>query len=158
MPSRLKGLFSACAVVTLLAITAILPARAGNIRVGAMEIDNAWTHATSWDAFRNAVFLTMVNHGDHDDSLLKAAAPSVAKITRLTTITFDSGSMELPNVADIAVPAHHTVGIAPGGYHVILEGLKEPLKKGQHFPLILTFRHAGTITVTVDVAGLPLVH
>jgi copper(I)-binding protein len=49
--------------------------------------------------------------------------------------------------------------LKPGGLHVMLIGLKAPLKQGETFPLTLTFAKAGTTTVDVAVqaagAGLP---
>ena len=52
-----------------------------------------------------------------------------------------------------------TVALKPGGYHVMLLGLKEPLKEGEKLPLTLTFQKAGTVQVEVNVeaagAGMP---
>jgi copper(I)-binding protein len=41
--------------------------------------------------------------------------------------------------------------LKPGGDHVMLMGLKQPLKEGESFPLILTFEKAGDVQVTVKV-------
>jgi copper(I)-binding protein len=41
----------------------------------------------------------------------------------------------------------------PGGLHIMLIGLKAPLKQGETFPLTLTFAKAGTTTVEVVVQG-----
>jgi len=41
-----------------------------------------------------------------------------------------------------------------GGMHLMLEGLSQPLRQGQSFPLTLKFQHAGDITVQVAVAAL----
>ena len=159
MLSRLQFRFAACTAAFLVAVAiGAAPAKAGNAKVGRIEIENAWTHATSWDSFRDAAFLTLVNHGDRNDALIEAAAPTVAKRTRLARFVVHDGTMSLPTLADIPIPAHKTIGIAPGGYHVMLEGLKTQLKKGSHFPLTLTFRHAGTVTVSVEVAGPSFVH
>jgi hypothetical protein len=40
---------------------------------------------------------------------------------------------------------------SPGGIHVMLIGLKAPLKAGQTFPVPLTFEKAGTIMATMVV-------
>ena len=39
----------------------------------------------------------------------------------------------------------------PGGLHVMLFGLKQPLKAGEHFPLTLEFEKAGKVEVQVQV-------
>ena len=52
------------------------------------------------------------------------------------------------------MPAHGKATLAPGGYHVMLMGLKAPLKEGQSFPLTLTFEHAGKVEVEVMVESM----
>ncbi len=43
------------------------------------------------------------------------------------------------------------IAFAPGGYHIMLTGLKAPLKTGDSFPLTLTFAGAGEVKVDVKV-------
>jgi copper(I)-binding protein len=43
--------------------------------------------------------------------------------------------------------------MAPGGYHIMLLGLKQPLIQGEQVPLTLTFEHAGPVTVQASIAG-----
>jgi hypothetical protein len=45
-----------------------------------------------------------------------------------------------------------SVTLKPGGLHVMLTGLKQPLSEGQSFPLTLTFEKAGAIETTVKIA------
>ena len=52
---------------------------------------------------------------------------------------------------DIAVAAGETVKLQPGGLHVMLMGLKKPLKVGDTFALTLKFKQAKPQTVTVTV-------
>ena len=59
--------------------------------------------------------------------------------------------MSMKPVKSIAVPASGTVKLKPGGYHVMLIGLKKHLVAGATFPLTLTFATAGKKTVTVTV-------
>ncbi len=47
-----------------------------------------------------------------------------------------------------------TVEMKPGGLHIMLMGLKAPLKKGGKLILELSFEKAGKITVEVPVAGV----
>jgi copper(I)-binding protein len=57
-------------------------------------------------------------------------------------------------VARIAVPAHGHVTLAPGGYHIMLVGLKQPLKPATTFSLQLDFEHAGWMTTRVAVHAM----
>ena len=49
------------------------------------------------------------------------------------------------------MPANEPVTLKPGGMHIMLQGLNEPLQAGKSFPLTLTFEKAGTREVTVAV-------
>ena len=51
----------------------------------------------------------------------------------------------------VALDPGKPVTFAPGGYHVMLMGLKAPLKVGDSFPLTLTFEHAHPVTVNATV-------
>jgi copper(I)-binding protein len=41
--------------------------------------------------------------------------------------------------------------LAPDGYHLMLVDLKQPLRVGETFPLMLTFQRAGTVRTVVTV-------
>jgi hypothetical protein len=59
--------------------------------------------------------------------------------------------MKMRPLAGLAIPAEQTVALAPGGMHIMLVGLKAPLREGQSFVLTLTFAKAGPQMVTVMV-------
>lgn len=61
------------------------------------------------------------------------------------------GTMTMQEVARVEVPAGDTVAFEPGGYHVMLLDLAEPLVAGDTFEMDLTFEKAGTVTVEVEV-------
>jgi copper(I)-binding protein len=58
-------------------------------------------------------------------------------------------------LAGIDLPAGQKIALKPGATHIMLVGLKEPLRAGQSFPLTLYFEKAGAkeVTVTVEKAG-----
>lgn len=62
--------------------------------------------------------------------------------------------MEMRQVDSVGVPAHGDLRFEPGGLHVMLLGLKAPLKEGQHFTLRLQFEHAGAIPADIIVRAL----
>jgi len=59
---------------------------------------------------------------------------------------------ELANGLEIAPGA--TVTLAPGGLHMMMMGLKAPLKQGEKVPLTLVFEKAGTIDVEIAVEAM----
>jgi copper(I)-binding protein len=74
--------------------------------------------------------------------------------------------MKMRPVPSVALDTGKPVTLKPGGLHVMLMGLKAPLKAGDSFPLTLTFTHAPPLTVTVKVEagggsgmqGMPSMH
>jgi copper(I)-binding protein len=54
-------------------------------------------------------------------------------------------------VREIEIPAGAKVALKPGGLHVMLLDLKQPLVSGDRVPLTLTFARAGKVEVTVNV-------
>jgi copper(I)-binding protein/uncharacterized protein YcnI len=95
-------------------------------------------------------FMLLKNGGKADDKLVKAASP-VAEHVEIHEHVMEGGAMRMRPVDGVSVPAGGTAELQPGGYHVMLIGLKHPLKEGDHFPLTLTFEKAGTVTIQVPV-------
>jgi hypothetical protein len=62
-----------------------------------------------------------------------------------------SGTMTMKRVTSVAVPAGGEVTFKPGSYHVMLIGLKKPLKAGDTVELHLRFEKAGAIDVSAPV-------
>jgi periplasmic copper chaperone A len=52
------------------------------------------------------------------------------------------------------VPAHGTVRLAPGGYHIMFTHLSKPLVKGETVKATLDFEHAGSVAVEFPVQGI----
>ncbi|MEK9969702.1 MAG: DUF1775 domain-containing protein [Ferrovibrio sp.] len=120
-----------------------MPAKAGDIAV-----EQPFARATP--AKVGGVFLTLKNSGTTADKLLKAASP-VAEAVELHTHVKDGDAMRMRPVENIPVPAKGETALQPGGYHIMMIGLKQALKEGESFPLTLTFEKAGSVTVTVPV-------
>jgi len=60
--------------------------------------------------------------------------------------------MKMREVEAIELPAGKTVELKPGGLHIMLMGLKAPLKAGSSVPLTLKFEKAGEVSVKLTVA------
>jgi copper(I)-binding protein len=66
----------------------------------------------------------------------------------------DNGVAKMRPVDGILVPANGATELKPGGYHVMLMGLKEPLMEYGTFQLTLTFEKAGSVDVEVQVESV----
>ncbi|HXP03924.1 MAG TPA: copper chaperone PCu(A)C [Stellaceae bacterium] len=130
-----------------------LAAAAGAMaQTGDLQITNAWARATPGAAQTAAAYVTIIS--TTGDRLTGASTP-VAQKAELHTMTMDGNVMKMRQVDGIDLPAGQGVTLKPGGYHIMLTGLAQPLTEGQTFPLTLTFDKAGTreVTVTVQKVG-----
>lgn len=118
---------------------------------GDITVQSIWARATPPGAKTAAVYLTLANKGKTDDKLVGASTP-VAGMAGLHTEIMDNGVMKMRPVKAVDIKPGATATLKPGGRHVMLMGLKQPLKQGDHFPITLTFAHAPPLTVQVEVA------
>jgi hypothetical protein len=84
------------------------------------------------------------------DRLVAAKSPVADRVEIHNSIMKD-GIMKMMQMEELVIPAGEMVMLKPGGFHVMLMGLKKPLTEGTDFPVTLDFAHAGKITVTVHV-------
>jgi copper(I)-binding protein len=60
--------------------------------------------------------------------------------------------MKMRLVGPLPIEPGKPVMLAPGGYHIMLSGLKQSLKQSDSFPITLSFAKAGPLTATATVA------
>jgi copper(I)-binding protein len=83
---------------------------------------------------------------------LVAVASPVAGVVEIHEMSMDGTTMKmraLPN--GLALPAGQAVELKPGGYHVMLTDLKQPLKAGDFVALTLTIEGLDGKQETVEV-------
>ena len=147
--SFLAGLALAAAAAAT-AFTALPPpARAHGFQLGAIAIGHPWARATAPGQPGGAGYLSLDNRGAADRLLSARAA--VAERVELHAMWMDGDVMRMRQRDAIDLPAGEKVDFKPGGTHLMLVGLKAPLKAGDRFPLTLTFEKAGTVEVVVNV-------
>ncbi|NUB27655.1 copper chaperone PCu(A)C [Azospirillum brasilense] len=134
------------ALVALTAGTAL----AHGFKAGPVDIEHPWARATAPSAPNGSAYMVLSTHGPDSDRLLSASTP-VADKAELHTHLMDNGVMKMRQVDAIEVSPGSPTALQPGGLHVMLFGLKQPLAPGKAFPLTLTFEKAGPVTVQVDV-------
>ena len=97
-----------------------------------------------------AAYALVENAGDTADRIV-AARSDVADRAELHTHIKDGNIMRMRQVPEIPVPAHGSVALKPGGYHVMLMGLHTPLEEGTRIAVTLVFEKAGEIALDVPV-------
>lgn len=115
-----------------------------------MAVSDAWSRARPANAAVGGAFMTLHNMEGKADRLVAAESPIADRVEIHNSIMKD-GIMSMMRMEELLIPAGETVMLKPGGFHVMLMGLKKPLFKGAEFPVTLNFARAGQITVTVHV-------
>ncbi|ODR98769.1 hypothetical protein AUC68_06050 [Methyloceanibacter methanicus] len=119
-----------------------------------ISVENAWSRATPGGVKVGVGFATIRNRSEQDDRLVSATT-DVAGKTEIHEMTMEGGVMKMRRIPDgLMVPADGEVLLKPGGYHLMLMDLKQPLTEGDQFSGVLTFENAGAVNVIFSVMGL----
>lgn len=136
--------------VCLPSLTALILASASALaQSGGPQITDAWARATPAGAKTGAAYMTLTDTGQPDR--LTGISTPVAGMAEVHESRMENGVMRMRAVASLPLEPGKPVALQPGGYHVMLMDLKQPLKQGETFPLTLTFEHAPPVTVQVAV-------
>ena len=126
-------------------------AAAHEYTLGPLTIEHPHARATAPGQEMGAVYFAVANSSDTADRLT-GASTDVARSAETHVTTMDSaGVMRMRPVEGIDVPPDGRAELKPGGAHVMLVGLKAPLKAGTRFPLTVTFAKEGPVRVEVAV-------
>jgi len=83
-------------------------------------------------------FVVLKNNDDKDHKVVKADNPA-SKVTELHTHTMEGGMMKMRPVKDIEIKAKGETALKPGGLHIMMIDLKQPLKEGENVAISVTF-------------------
>jgi periplasmic copper chaperone A len=153
MTPTLSNRFTRAALLALVGVAGFVNAHAHGGRAGDIEITHPFATPTPAGASNGAAYIaTLENTGKQPDRLLRASTP-MAQRTEVHTMAVDAGGvMRMREVGEIALAPGATVKMRPGdGYHLMLMGLKQPLKEGDSFPMTLEFERGGKAEVKVVV-------
>lgn len=126
-------------------------ASAHDYKIGSLEIDQPWTRATPPTARAGGGFLTITNKGTTPDRLVAVRSPASEK-AEVHEMKMDGSVMRMRALENgLEIPPGATVALKPGGYHIMLMGLKAPFAKDTKIPVTLVFEKAGSIDVVLTV-------
>jgi copper(I)-binding protein len=119
-------------------------------------VKDAWARATVPAAKASGAFMQIESK---TDARLVGVSSPVAT-AELHQMSMQNNRMAMAHVDAIDLPAGKTVSLAPGGYHVMLMGLKRQLKEGETVPVTLVVEQKGgkRDSVEVQVAVRPLTY
>lgn len=128
----------------------VLACAAGAAPPPEIRVEDAWARPSPYAGAPSAVFATVRNTGDRPDRLLGADSDA-ADAAELHRSTLEDGIMRMRPVQAAEVPAGGELRLEPGGYHIMLLGVREPLAPGDTVALTFRFEHAGAVEVRAPV-------
>ena len=141
----------------MLAFVAIMGLFMGQAQAGSsidgVTVSNVWTTPSLGNNPNGAIYLTIENTTRDTIELIAAHTPR-AERTELHTHTMKNGIMKMSQIFSSTILAGVTQEFKPGGLHVMVFDIHEPLKEGEMIPLTLTFRDLGDVTIEAVVKPL----
>lgn len=136
-------------LAALALLVATLCAHAQDFKHRHLTIAQPYVRATMPGQSTGGGYLKLHNRGPAD-RLIAASTPASATV-ELHSMTMEGDVMRMRQLDAIELPAGKTVELKPGGIHLMLMGLKAPLKLGDDVVLKLRFEKAGEVTVQAKV-------
>lgn len=122
-------------------------------RQGGVLVETPWARATAGRTATGVVYVRLRNLGAAPERLISIATPVAAEAAVHET-TREHGMMSMRRVNSVELPADGVVLLKPGGLHIMLMRLRAPLEEGETFPMTLTFKRAGPVTIQVEVRAV----
>jgi len=138
----------------VLLLAGIGAASAHSYKLGTLEIGHPWARATPPTAPTGGGYLSVKNTGTEPDRLISISSPA-AQTVQVHEMKMEGNVMRMRELdGPLEIKPGETVTLAPGGMHLMMMGLKEPLKQGEKVPLTLVFEKAGSIDVELAIAPM----
>ncbi len=115
---------------------------------GQVEVKAAWVRGTVQGQTSSGAFMELKSA---EGAAVVGVETSVAEIVEIHQMKMEGNVMKMRAVPRIDLPAGKTVALTPGGYHVMLMGLKRPLKKGDIVPIKLRIEGKDKSMKTVEI-------
>ncbi|CAA2143569.1 copper chaperone PCu(A)C [Hyphomicrobium sp. ghe19] len=129
-------------------------AEAHEVTVKGVTVAHPWARATPEGQKVGAAFAEIKTDKDTSDRLIGVSSP-VAANGEVHSMTMEGDVMKMRRLDGIDLKPGQSLVLKPMADHIMLLGLKEPLKEGDLVKLTLTFEKAGPIEVegTVEAPG-----
>ncbi len=134
----------------LIALTFLIPLTA--LGEG-LVLSDAWSRATVPGARAGAVYGVLTNESEAPLSL-DGIESSVAGVAELHMTQMEGGMMRMRHADDIVLAPGERLVLEPGGFHIMLMGLKRGLSEGETIDLTIMVDSAAALEATVPVGSI----
>lgn len=114
-----------------------------------ISISNAWARPALQDG-NGAVYFLLQNHSVAADELTGVSSEAAGAL-EIHESTMEGDVMQMRQVSSVPIRGKESIEFGPGGYHVMLVGLKQELKTGDEIQITLHFKDHEDLLLSVPV-------
>lgn len=111
-------------------------------------VADAWVRGTVAQQKATGLFAQITS--SRGGRLVSASSPA-AGVVEIHEMKMEGDVMRMRAVTELALPAGQAVALKPGGYHVMLMDLKQPLKAGDSVPVTFVVEGLDKKRETIEV-------
>ncbi len=115
-----------------------------------LTVADAWMRLTPPVAKNTAGYLKLTNNSTTAVTIVKIET-DIALKAEIHDMIMEDNRMGMEHVPELTIAPKETVEFRPGGKHLMLMGLKQPLKKGQQVDVTLKFSDESIQTIRFPV-------
>ena len=146
---RTQIILPAAVAVALTLVAGFYFVRRAETAPAQITVTQAWARATPPGADVGAVYLTIENKGGAADRLVGVTSPAAG--SAMVHQTVEESGVSTMRATDGSIAPGTTLDMKPGGSHIMLMGLKAPLKEGDTVDVTLAFEKTGEVKTTAKV-------
>jgi len=130
-------------------LTASLLLACSALHAQTVEVSDAWVRATVPGQKGTGAFMSITAK---DGAKLVGISSPVAGIAEVHEMKMEGDIMKMRALPMLDLPAGQSVQLKPGGYHLMLMDLKQPLPQGSTVPLTLRLQDAQGVETRLEVS------
>jgi copper(I)-binding protein len=134
--------------ILLVLLLGLLAGASASAADSTIKVEKAWARATTSAGATGVVYLSLADTGPAADRLIGVATP-VAAHADMHIMVMEGNVMQMRPVDAVDVKPGQLIQFKPSGLHIMLTNLKQPLTRGERFPVTLDFERAGKIDAEV---------
>lgn len=118
-----------------------------------LTVKDAWARPPLAPQNNTAIYMILENPSATPRSVVSVSTDDADK-AELHEMSTEGNMMRMAPVKEVAVPAKGSVEFKPGGFHIMLFGLKKTVKPGDRVNLVLTLNDGKSVPVMATVRAL----
>ena len=140
--------------LTILLAACLLPVLAWAAANPVVMVRNGSVRGLPPGTMNTAAYMTLVNESDEALVLTGASTPASNSAMLHKTVRREGGVMAMEHVMSATLPARGQLKLESGGLHLMLMGLKQPLREGNNVKVTLQFEGGFSMTVDLPVISV----